>query len=244
MITRALLAALISASLVVAPSAASAKDQHQRFGTSVQKRALTVLTRGADPVGAEGVVDVLVVGSIHGNERAGHAVVAQLRAANVPVGQRWWLVASLNPDGARADTRQNARGVDLNRNFPSRWMGGGAPWDTYYPGPRVSSEPETSAAHALIKRIRPELTVWYHQHAHRVIRPKAARALATAKVYARASAMRVLPWPALRGTAVGWQQALDVDSAPLVVELPAGTLKPIAVRRHARAVVAAATSLT
>ena len=64
---------------------------------------------------------MLVIGSIHGNETAGHAVIARLRAATPPAGVRLLLVRTANPDGVAAGTRQNARGVDLNRNFPRHW---------------------------------------------------------------------------------------------------------------------------
>lgn len=231
------------AALLLAPTLAGARDQTQRYGRSVHGRGLTVLTRGADPIGANGVTDVLAVGSIHGNERAGAAVVAHLHRARVPAGQRWWLVTSINPDGVRAGTRQNARGVDLNRNFPYRWRRSGQPWDTYFPGTRAASEPETHAVQALIQRIRPELSIWYHQHANIVVRPDTYRARRAAARYATAARMRMRPWAPLRGTAVGWQASIDPAGAAFVVELPAGSLRPIDVRRHARAVVGTASSV-
>lgn len=219
---------------------ARAADQQQRFGTSVEGRRLALVTRGAQPIGAAGVLDVLVVGTIHGNERAGEAIVAHLRRASVPAGQRWWLVTTINPDGAVAKSRQNARGVDLNRNFPHRWLGGGAAGDTYYPGRAAGSERETRAVQALVQRVRPELTVWYHQHANLVVRPDKPRVRAVAAAYARTSALPLRAWAPLRGTVIGWQGAFDPSGAPLVVELPAGTLDAVAIRRHARALLAAA----
>ena len=98
----------------------------------MQGRAIRV-TRVGDPAAPTAV---LVVGSIHGTETAGHAVIARLRRAVPPAGVRLLLVRTANPDGVARGTRQNARGVDLNRNFPFRWRGGGRPFDTYHPGPR------------------------------------------------------------------------------------------------------------
>src|SRR5207244_9782486 len=60
---------------------------------------------------------VLVVGCIHGNEPAGITVADAVLRARVPAGTDVWVVPDLNPDGVAAGTRQNARGVDLNRNF-------------------------------------------------------------------------------------------------------------------------------
>jgi murein peptide amidase A len=58
---------------------------------------------------------------IHGNETAGLAITSALRRIRPPRGVQLWLVPELNPDGVAAGTRQNADGVDLNRNFPYLW---------------------------------------------------------------------------------------------------------------------------
>src|SRR5512144_409547 len=126
----ALLAVVAGALLVAGPARAEV------VGRSVTGRALTATHRG-EP---DAPLRVLVVGSIHGNETAGHTVIARLRRAPVPAGVQLWLVRTVNPDGVARGTRQNARGVDLNRNFPRRWRGGGRPFDTYYPGSAPSSE--------------------------------------------------------------------------------------------------------
>src|SRR5215218_11348265 len=76
---------------------------------------------------------VLVVGDVHGDERAGRAVVRLLRRTPPPTGVQVWTVGSANPDGERLGARQNARGVDLNRNFPERWRPG-TPGGVFYPG--------------------------------------------------------------------------------------------------------------
>ena len=70
---------------------------------------------------------------------------------------------TVNPDGLRAHTRKNAHGVDLNRNYPYRWRDDVPHSNGYYPGPRPASEPETRAVMAFVQRIRPDLSIWYHQ---------------------------------------------------------------------------------
>ncbi len=200
-------------------------------GHSVQDRPIRAVRTGA----ADAPRRLLVVGDIHGNERAGRAVVRALRRMTPPAGVAAYSVASANPDGEAADTRQNARGVDLNRNWPHRWRAAGRPFDTYFPGPSAASEPETRAMRALIRRIRPDVTVWYHQHLAAVdLVPGADQSLIRA--YARRVGLPARRLPRYRGTATSWQNARFTSSTAFVVELPAGALTRAAARTHARAV--------
>ncbi|MCB0877589.1 MAG: succinylglutamate desuccinylase/aspartoacylase family protein [Thermoleophilia bacterium] len=215
--------------------AANVVPQHrEKIGVTAAGRAIYVTVRGR----SDAAVDVVVVGVIHGNERAGLPIVQRLLGAGVPRSVRYWLLPALNIDGQRRNTRQNARGVDLNRNFPYLWRGGGRPFDVYYPGRSRASEPETRAYMRLVQRVHPDATIWYHQHARMVIRPDGRWRQALARVYERASglAMRRYPVTGLRGTASTWQQAEQRRALALVVELPAGRLSRAAVGRHADAV--------
>jgi murein peptide amidase A len=105
----------------------------------------------------------ILLGRHHGNEPAGDVILKALRDGPPVHGVNLWVVPRLNPDGALRDTRQNARGVDLNRNFPFRWkpMSG-----YYYSGPRPASEPETRAAMRFMNRIDPDYVVTMHQPFH------------------------------------------------------------------------------
>lgn len=143
------------------PGRATTADTHEeriRIGTSAQGRAIVAVHRWRD--GARR--PVLVVGSMHGDERAGMRVVRRLRAAPLPPRADLWLVPTMNPDGTAADTRTNARGVDLNRNFPRYWVAadaGTAKWS----GPSAASEPETRAMMRLLRDVEPRTTLVVHQ---------------------------------------------------------------------------------
>ena len=87
------------------------------------------------------------------------------------------VVPILNPYGYDHDTRQNANGVDLNRNFDIAWGGydGGddvyQPWDYDYSGPGPASEPETQAAQRLIATHRPAGVLDFHTAHYILLRP-------------------------------------------------------------------------
>ncbi len=120
------------------------------IGTSVQGRAITAVHRWTD-----GATDrVLVLGQMHGNEKAGVDIARRLETAPLPANADLWIVATVNPDGNAAGTRVNAAGVDLNRNFAHVWVRADEGTGTYS-GPAALSEPETRAVADLITRVQP-----------------------------------------------------------------------------------------
>ena len=207
--------------------------------TAVLLLAVTLLGRSVDGrpievvrVGNPHGTPVLVVGAIHGNETAGIAIAQALERV-APKDLDLWIVPDLNPDGVAAGTRGNAHGVDLNRNFPWRWrrMGG-----VYESGPRPLSEREARIAHALILRVRPRLTIWFHQHLDMVWASGGNRRVE--KVFARASGLPFHPMPQLAGSAISWQNNTLHGTTAFAAELPAGPA--LDVSRYVRAVLTAA----
>ncbi|MEA2218282.1 MAG: murein peptide amidase, partial [Solirubrobacteraceae bacterium] len=96
------------------------------LGRSRRGRPVTAVELGA--AGARR--RVLVVGVIHGDEPAGASIVRRLARGPAVADTDLWLIDDLNPDGVAAATRQNAAGVDLNRNFPFHWQPIGRRGDT------------------------------------------------------------------------------------------------------------------
>jgi beta-N-acetylhexosaminidase len=201
-------------------------------GHSVEGRAIEAQRVGP----ADAAVKVLVVGSIHGNEPAGLKVISELKRSWADVtGVQLWVLKSLNPDGQRLRTRKNAHGVDLNRNFPYRWQ----PQDgVYESGPGPASEPETQALQRFIARVRPRVSIWFHQALTMVVKSKADPKLQ--RLYSRLSGLHVDKLPDYHGTAVSWQNHNFKGDSAFVVELPGGRLSKQGVSRHTRAVVAMA----
>jgi murein peptide amidase A len=209
-----------------------AHNRRTKLGESVDGRSVRAVEIG-NPGGEK---TVLVVGAIHGNEPAGLAVIAALRKLRPVPDADIWVIRDLNPDGRHAGTRQNARGVDLNRNFPYKWEPNGDRWDTYYPGPRPLSEPESRMARRFILQLKPDITIWYHQHMSLVYWTGGHKHIH--KRYAHASGLPLVRKPKLPGAATRWQNHRFPRSTAFVVELPAGSLSKKAAKRHARAVVA------
>ena len=225
----ALSATLAAAALALAAAAGDSRE----FGDSVQDRDLRAVRVGPADPGHR----VLVVGSIHGDEREGHEVIRRLRRKGPRPDVALWTVKAMNPDGAAAGRRTNARGVDLNRNFPYRWRASEPPGSGYYQGPAPASEPETRAAMRLIRHLEPAVTIWLHQPWGQVLAPCRGSAKAE-KLYARIARMTVnrCRGQRLPGTATGWQEH-RVGGTAFVVELDGGELGDAEVRRHARAAV-------
>jgi protein MpaA len=202
------------------------------FGHSVRGTKLHAVRLG-DPNATR---KALVVGSIHGNEPEGQEIVHVLKHSYRHLrGVQLWVVKSVNPDGVEAGTRKNARGVDLNRNFSYHWRPGGPPSSSDYPGPHPFSEPESRAVRRLAKRLRPRVTIWYHQPWGQVLLP-CHGAAPIQKRYARIAHLPTnrCRGQRLPGTATRWQNH-HLPGTAFVVELPGGELPNRQARRHARA---------
>jgi hypothetical protein len=126
----------------------------------------------------ETLARVLVVGGIHGDEPTSVSIVFRwMELLKQPSGEaahyRWRVIPVLNPDGllGKPQTRVNARGVDLNRNFPTdNWSSEAARyWSVStrrdprrFPGTAPRSEPESSWLHYEIKTFKPDVIISVH----------------------------------------------------------------------------------
>jgi protein MpaA len=106
-----------------------------------------------------GVPSLLVFGGIHGDE-PGSVELCDRLIARAPDGVA--IVPAVNRDGLARNHKNNARDVDLNRNFPSRNWVREHPAG-YDPGPAPLSEPETQALAKLIDELAPRVIVAVHQ---------------------------------------------------------------------------------
>ena len=124
-------------------------------GRSVSGRPIVAAAWGDGPC-------ILVVGGVHGDEPASGWAAYRL-AVLAPAGPvRVVVLPVLNPDGFAGHAKDNARGVDLNRNFPTRDFGSRRR-EGYDPGPAPGSEPETMVLQKLLERERPVRVLAIHQ---------------------------------------------------------------------------------
>ena len=115
---------------------------------------------------------LLIHAGIHGEEpETTYALSRALRQLVEPPAH-CAVVLAANPDGITRGTRGNARGVDLNRNFPSKdWRPGTVTHrstieDTsdvlLTTGQAPASEPEVAALLALIEELKPRAVIALH----------------------------------------------------------------------------------
>jgi protein MpaA len=115
---------------------------------------------------------LLIFAAIHGEEpETTYALSRALRQLAEP-SPHCAVVLAANPDGLIRGTRGNARGVDLNRNFPSPdWQPNPVTHRSTIedasdvllsPGAGAGSEPETQALMSLIARLEPAAVIALH----------------------------------------------------------------------------------
>lgn len=115
---------------------------------------------------------LLIFAGIHGEEPETTIALSRALRQLADPSPHCAVVLAANPDGLIRGTRGNARGVDLNRNFPTAdWRPDPVahrstmddPQDVLLsPGSRAGSEPETQALLHLISELKPAAAVALH----------------------------------------------------------------------------------
>lgn len=142
------------------------------IGSSVKGHSLYDFTIGSPDADSS----VLVVGTMHAREYICATVLMQeieyylsnyncmiggMKPADVLENTQIHYVVMANPDGVEisqksyARWKSNARGVDLNRNFPTKkFVSGGTKGAEGYSGKKALSEPESQAVAALTVKLK------------------------------------------------------------------------------------------
>jgi predicted deacylase len=177
------------------------------IGHSVEGRPLEVFRFGHGPIRR------LIVAGIHGGYEWNTIALAGEFKEHLSQHPEWvppeitlFLLPALNPDGeARSHSyegRANARGVDLNRNWPAQWK---EDWSrtgcwNHLPiggGPQPVSEPEVAALMGFILEQRISALISYHSAALGIFaggRPPSQGSLSLAEAVAEVSPY---PYPPL-----------------------------------------------
>jgi len=123
---------------------------------------------------------------------------------------------SINPDGEAAGTRTNAHGVDLNRNSGYLWEPRYEKGSRYWSGPRAWSEPESQIVERLVTRLRPDVTIWYHQPYGVVEIPLGDPRISS--IYAERVGMKFVDLEGFPGEYTNWQNTAFPGATAFIVE--------------------------
>jgi hypothetical protein len=148
------------------------------------------------------------------------------RIFSIPVSARAYVVHVLNPGYAALHAANGANFVAGGVTSPRKTASGMAPI-AFMAGMRA--------------RIRPRVTIWFHQHMNLVW--AWGPSTQAGRIYARAAGMRFYHHHWLHGTAPNWQNHHLPATASFTVELPAGGLTPVQVSRQVHAVLSLAAAL-
>ncbi len=167
------------------------------IGTSLRGRAITAYKFGA------GDNPIVYMGAMHGDEVNSKSIMTEwfneltANPGRMP-SRSLVVIPAVNPDGVATRSRLNARGIDLNRNFPATdWKtmvtSPESPNPTPAGGPTPLSEPESSAIAAYIRQVRPRMVFSFHSSAAVVEANEAGDSVAVALTYASKARYRAVP---------------------------------------------------
>ncbi len=185
------------------------------IGRSVDGRALVATRQGS----ASATRVLVVLGQMHGEEWPGPLTVDVLRTLRPAAGSVIWSVRSINPDGGAIGRRWNSHGVNLNSNFPDKFLRDSRS------GPRALSEPESQAVARFLTRVQPDLVVSLHGFSEAVDTTGGGRRAALARSFSALSGIKpahVVPCGGpCHGNLTDWYTATSkVGGVAFTVEMP------------------------
>lgn len=168
--------------------------------------------------------EVLILGGVHGDEIEGVWAARSLLGSfmkSFPYKLNLTLVPEFNVEGVIERTRSNSRGVDLNRNLPTRDWSPEIKGPRYNPGPGALSEPENRGLVAYIDQKNPKLIISLHSW-HPVLNVN-GDCLAEAQILAQHTGYKIdtdigYPTPGCLGTFAG----LERKSPTITYEIERG----------------------
>lgn len=182
----------------------------------------------------------LILGGVHGDEPEGVTAALGLLGSfmqSFPFALDLTLVPRFNEDGVLLHQRGNGRGVDLNRNLPTRDWSPEIKTPRYHPGPSAGSEPENQALAAFIEKEKPVFLLSLHSW-HPVLNVN-GDCRAEAEILAQHTGYKIdddigYPTPGCLGTFAG----LERTSPTLTYEIERGLPAAETLRVHVPAILA------
>jgi hypothetical protein len=116
---------------------------------------------------------IMVISLIHGDETHAGSLGRfwMERLEKIDPRNSWRVIPVANPDGVKKKTRNNANGVDINRNFPTvDWTADAVKfWEKYahksnrkFPGYSAGSESETQCIMKHLEEYKPDFVISIH----------------------------------------------------------------------------------
>lgn len=206
----------------------------EEIGRSSEKRPIYIFTAGPpSPEATEGQAKkVLFIGGLHtGSEKNTYELATKVlqyfygKPERVPEYIELYIIPKTNPDGIANSTHNNAKNVDLNRNWPTQdWRS-----DPYHPaygylkgggGKAPLSEPETKALYDFVKNVQPEMIFTWHSQAGTVEDNDIRQADELAEIYAKAANYQhIKEWPHYETTGTFLEAMREIDIPAADVEL-------------------------
>jgi murein peptide amidase A len=194
---------------------------YESFGPTERARPIELfqLTRGSK--------NLLLIGGVHGDEPEGFFLVEEFVRSGLwrelEGSASLWVIPRLNPDGCAANRRVNERGVDLNRNMPTKDWDPVAHKERYQPGPKAGSELETQVLMQVIERLAPHAIISMHTWEPMINYNGPARSLAEAMAAENKYIITDnigYPTPGSLGTWAGWER--NIPTITLEIERDSG----------------------